>query len=199
MRLVDEGERVAFRGRFDIREGGEVVEAFAVDVVLPPDSPRGLPAVWEVGGRIPRVVDPHHVNAQDDSLCVLLPEAYWYTNPLGLTLPEYLEGPLRNHLAGQSMVLRGHDWPPGEWGHGSRGPLQFYEELFGVQGEDRLRPFLELLIGGGIDGRWLCPCGSERKLRKCHGKQVYLAQSRIPRALLQTIEVYLADTQRRAS
>ena len=107
--LYDEDPRLVLRGRYDIREQGEVIESFAVELEPAPDSPRGLRTVWEIGGRIPRVADPHHVNVIDGSLCVALPEAFWYDYPTGLSLAQFLDGPLRRHLAGQSLVLRGED------------------------------------------------------------------------------------------
>jgi hypothetical protein len=199
MWLDDERERVAFRGRFDICEGGAVIEAFAVDVVLAKDSPRGLPSVWEVGGRIPRVADPHHVNIADGSLCVVLPEAFWLEHPEGLTLAEYLEGPLRRHLAGQAMVLRGEEWPAGEWRHGADGKVQFYRELFGADDNSPLTGFFDLLGREKVKGHWICPCGSGEKLRDCHGEQVHRVRERLPAALLEPFRSRHRNVRRRTA
>ncbi len=180
---------MVFRGRLDIREDGEVIEAFAVDLVLADDSPRGLPSVWEVSGRIPRVVNPHHVNDADGSLCVVLPEAFWFQYPEGLTLAEYLEGPLRRHLSGQAVVLRGEPWPVGEWDHGAGGRIQFYRELFGVTEAAQLRGFFELIGAERVKGHWPCPCGSGKKLRQCHAEQVYGVRDRLPNGLLESFRL----------
>jgi hypothetical protein len=198
MRLYDEGDRVGLRGRFEIRENDELIEAFGIELVLPPDSALALPAVWEAGGRIPRVADPHHVNA-DGSLCVILPEAFWYRYPDGLSLSEYLNGPLRRHLSGQAMVLRGEKWPAGEWGHGFQGMFQFYEELFNARDGNQLLSFLNLVTRDCVKGHWMCPCGTGKKLRYCHGMEVYRVRERIPAALLEPIRLALKPNGKRAS
>ena len=197
MHLDDEGYRVVFRGRYEIRESSELLEAFAVDVVLPTDPPRGIPSVWEVGGRIPRIADPHHVNG-DGSLCVVLPEAFWYEYPEGLSLSEYLQGPLRHHLAGQAMLLRGEPWPAGEWGHGFEGMFQFYQELFGTRDSKQLQGFLDLVSRDRVKGHWICPCGSGKKLRHCHGEQVSEVRDRLPETLLVPVRLLLKSAKQRA-
>lgn len=197
MWLSDEDHRMIFRGRFDVREDGEVIEAFAVDVVLSGDSPRDLPSVWEVGERIARVADPHHVNVADGSLCVVLHEAFWFNHPEGLSLAEYLEGPLRRHLSGQAMVLRGMPWPVGEWEHGGHGRIQFYRELFGVSEVAQLRDFFELIGAERVKGHWTCPCGSGKKLRYCHAEQVYGVRDRLPPVLLEPFRAMYREKRRR--
>ena len=99
----------ALRGEFLVREGEAVVERYAIEVRLAAESERALPAIREVGGRIPRIPDRHV--SDDGTLCVVQPAAYWFAKPSGLPLAAYLEGPVRSHLAMQGMVERGEDWP----------------------------------------------------------------------------------------
>lgn len=170
MRFDDEGDRVVLRGRFEIRNDGQLLEAFALEVQLAPQSPRHLPTVWEVGGRIPRVRDPHHVNeGGDESLCVLLPDAYWFYYPNGLTLAEFLAGPLREHLAGQAAVLRGRPWPAGEWSHGTEGAIEFYREILGVTDNAVLFRLMASELSQRSKRRMRCQCGSGKLRRHCHG------------------------------
>lgn len=173
LRPVDEPHRVLLRGRFEIREAESVWEAFALDIELPRDERQGLPTVWEIGGRIPKVSDPHHVNSDTETLCVCLPEAYWYYHPEGLSLAEFLEGPLRTHLAGQALVLRGHPWPAGEWAHDTEGRLQFFQHVFGTPDRKSTLEFLRVTCHTGVKGHWPCPCGSGERLRDCHGEVVF--------------------------
>lgn len=171
MRLDDDGTRVLLRGRFEIREGAALLEAFALDVRLAPESARHPPAVWETGGRIPRVRDPHHVNVDaDGSLCVLLPDAYWFHHPEGLSLAEFLQGPLRDHLAGQAVVLQGRPWPSGEWAHFTEGAIDFYREVLAT-GDDRvLHDLLASELTQRSKRRMRCQCGSGKLRRHCHGE-----------------------------
>src|SRR6266576_3705898 len=64
------------RGEFLVRDGGHVVERFALEVRLQRQSERALPEVRELGGRIPRHED-RHVSG-DGTLCVVQPAAYWF-------------------------------------------------------------------------------------------------------------------------
>ena len=168
MRLDDEGEMVVLRGRFDIEHQGSVVESFALDVELSTVSPRDLPVVRETGGRIPRVLDPHHC-ASDGALCVLLPESYWFYFPAGLSLAEYLQGPLRDHLAGQALVLQGKPWPAGEWSHGLDGVWEFYEQILKVPDRHVVLRLLKAACDERIKGHHPCPCGYGSLMRRCHG------------------------------
>ena len=171
MTLNDEGDRVSFRGRFEVRDAaGTVIEAFAVEVELSPESPRAWPIVRETNGRIPRDMDTHHVIKDDGTLCVHLPDYMLLHHPTGMTLAEYLEGPLRDHLAGQGAVLRGHDWPSNDWRHGLEGVVQFYqEELDETDLESVFRLVLSETSSRHERRRMLCPCGSGKTRRRCHG------------------------------
>lgn len=170
MRLHDEGGRLVLTGGFEIREAGHLLEAFALDIELSQSSPRDLPSVWETGGRIPRVRDPHHVNeGGDETLCVVLPDAYWYHHPQGLTLAGFLAGPLRDHLAGQAVVLRGGSWPAGEWDHGTDGAIEFYREVLEVEDDAVLFDLMLSELSNRSKRRMRCPCGSGKLRRHCHG------------------------------
>lgn len=175
LRLRDEGGFVGLEGRFDIDHEGQVVEAFSVRIQIAIESPRHPPAVWETGGRIPRVPDPHHVNLRDDSLCVQLEEAYWFHYPQGLSLAEFLENPLRRHLAGQATVLRGGQWPD-EWSHGDSGRWEFYREVLETSDPDTLVRLMGRACRPLTKTYLPCPCGSGRKLRKCHGPTLHKLQ-----------------------
>lgn len=173
MGLEADGERVVLRGRFDVREGGAVLEKFALEVEISPVSARHPPAVWEIGERIPRVKDPHHVNVDgDNSLCVVLTDKYWYDHPEGLSLAEFFEGPLTYHLAGQAGVLQGRTWPAGEWKHGLDGVLQFYAEVLGTDKPWILRRLLASEHTRRSKRQMVCPCGSGKKRRHCHAERL---------------------------
>jgi len=178
--LVDQGDAALLQGTFDVREGDTVYASFEVEITPDVESPHGIPRVREVGGRIPRKMDPHHVNT-DGTLCVLLPDAYWFAHPNGLDLPQYLEGPLRSHLAGQEVVLRGKPWPAGEWSHGTVGIAEFYTDLLGSSNLRSVLPLLEWTTRARLPLLLECACRSGRLLRDCHGPVVAQLKERIPR------------------
>lgn len=179
LQLEDEGNRVLFRGPFPVRTDGAGTprDQFSIEVEVSPDSPKGMPVVREVANRVPRTQD-RHVN-DDGTLCVLLPHSYAYHCRDGLDLDEYLDGPLRAHLAGQLLAEIGEPWPLGEWNHGVLGVLDFYAEILGTRELGILRGLLELLARQELKGEHRCPCGSGRDLRRCHGSRVFFVRSRL--------------------
>ncbi len=168
----------ALRGEFLVREGDIVLERFAVEVRLQRESERALPEIREVGGRIPRNADQHV--SSDGTLCIVQPASFWFHYPEGLTLSEFLQGPLQSHLAGQVLVARGGVWPLGEWGHGAEGVAQSFSEILGAKAPGVLRALVAAVAGEWIGGHERCPCGSGRKFRKCHGPVVLKAKRNIP-------------------
>ena len=188
------GDIVTVRGVFEVREGEIVYDEYEIELELPAESNRTIPVVRETGGRIPRH-EVRHVNRNDGTLCVVLPEAYWNTYPNGLSLVEFLDGPLREYFAGQSLVELGEAWPAGEWAHGEIGVLEFYAELFGTNDWKSIIGLVQLLARREVKGHWDCPCASGKRLRQCHGPKVIYLRGRIPRALA----LRLLEKVRRAS
>src|SRR2546422_346813 len=74
--------RVVVQGQLPLFEGGIVHDRWHIELEPDPKSPRGLHIVRETSGRIPRV-DDRHVNS-NGTLCVALPDAYWFEHPDGM-------------------------------------------------------------------------------------------------------------------
>ena len=176
----DNGDVPLFRGTYQVRDGDIAHAEFEVEIGLAADSPKGPPFIREIGGTIPREADRYHVNPGDGTLCVVLPDEYWYRYPDGLTLVEFMNGPLRAHLAGQALVARGEPWPAGEWSHGARGALEFYAGILGIPDPSIVARFIEILAKGNVKGHWDCPCGSGKRLRNCHASLIFELRNRIP-------------------
>jgi hypothetical protein len=181
--FVDNGDAPLFRGTYQVRESNTVYAEFDIEIGLPEDSPKGPPFVREIGGKIPHEADRYHVNKEDGTLCVVLPDEYWYRYPGGLTLVEFMNQPLRAHLAGQALVARGEPWPTGEWSHGQDGALEFYARVLSITDVTIVARFIEVLAKDNVKGHWDCPCGSGKRLRKCHASLIYELHNRIPPAV----------------
>lgn len=163
---------------FAVAEADRVLDTYDLRIELPEDDERGLPAVREIGGRIPRLSD-RHVNPGDGSLCVALPEQYWLAHPKGLPLVEFMDGPLRAYLAAQSLFDKDGKWPVPEWGHGSSGIEEFYKEELGVPDLPTAVPWVRLLSQARVTDSCRCPCHSGKLVRKCHGAKLYQLRSKI--------------------
>lgn len=181
---IPTGDEILLRGFYEVR-GTAAHAEFELEIRPCSDSETGMPAVREIGGRIPRDMDLHHVNG-DGTLCVMLPEEYWFTYPGGLSLADFLAGPLRRHLAAQEYVLGTGKWPGEEWAHGDAGVLEFYRGLFETDDERVLRGLLEWALRDKLPTLMHCHCGSRRELRHCHGPLLQKLRERLPKDLLRT-------------
>lgn len=172
---------VEIRGTFPVLgTNGEVLDEYRVVIALTAAYPRALPVVRETGGRIPWTLD-RHVLSGSGTCCVVLPDARWEEFPEGAPFRDYLAGPLRNYFLGQGIVERGGKWPFGEWGHGNKGPLEYYGQLFGTQDPAAIRRFLELIGWPNEHTRPRCACGSGKRLSKCCLAKVTDLRSKLSR------------------
>lgn len=195
----DDGARVVLRGWYPLCEGSRVWDRYQVEIVLSKESSRDLPAVYEVGNRIPRDLDRHMEG--DGKACIVLPDAFWYDYPNGMSLREFLDGPVRHYFVSQSLIEQGYTnvWDRGEWAHGIAGTLQFYQEVTGSDDPAVIFEYLKLMARDEIKGHWPCPCGSGRKLRTCHKALIYDLRSRIPRKVaVRSLQNFVAAAKRAA-
>lgn len=164
------GQDPEVRGTFEVRgEAGSVLDTFLVRIQIPPDYPRSLPVVWEVGGRIP-CLQGRHIES-DGKACVLLPDERWRTFPIGASFSEYLRGPLHSFFLSQVAFELTGEWPFGEWGHGGHGIVQFYQEMLGTNDPITIALFLESLSKGRFEPLRSCFCGSGNRLAACCKKK----------------------------
>ncbi|MFN0217361.1 MAG: hypothetical protein ACKVP4_00960 [Hyphomicrobium sp.] len=166
---LDEDDH-SVQGTYDLFHDRTWLDSYLIRVDLPDAYPRGLPAVYEIGGRIPRT-DAYHVNA-DGSLCLGVPEELWIKHVGRFEIDVILDGPLRTFLLGATDKLKGRDWPYGERAHGPQGLCQFYAPVIGSSDPLHVLDLIQMLSAKRIKGHWPCPCGSNLQLRKCHGEPI---------------------------
>ena len=178
MHVLIEDDVVRVRGTFPVRHDAEVLDRFSVDIEIPADYPDRLPIVRETRGRIPWIADRHVYT--NGTACVLLPEDRWWSFPPDRSFLEYLTTPLHNYFLGQCVVEAGGAWPFSEHRHGLNGVIDFYKERFGTDDAKVVVRLLELVVSGRFKGHWPCPCGSGKKLRKCHLPGLLDVANRMP-------------------
>jgi len=174
---VRDGDETWLVGSLPIEWQGELLDSFSVEIKISSLDDNKLPLVRETGGRIPRTVD-RHVNF-DGSACVTLPEDYFLKYPGPFKLLEFLQGPVRDYFMGQALVSRGEPWPHSEWPHYTEGRLQFFRELLGTDDPVKVKCYLLEIERPMIRGHLPCPCGSGKKLRKCHQSQLAVLRGKI--------------------
>jgi hypothetical protein len=173
------GERVLVRGTFPIIHEGEELDRYALEIILPADYPDRLPLVLEVGGRVPRDAD-HHVNGETGEACLFVPDERWRICPPGMSLLEFLNGPVKNFFVGQSLFRLTGEWPFGQRPHGAAGIREYYSELLGTDDSTVILAYLECLSRTVLKGHVPCPCGARRRLRNCHRAEIEALRAKIP-------------------
>lgn len=181
LKKVEEGLLIKFVGVFPLFEEGRVYDRYHIEVELSSKSPTALPIIREVGGRIPLLSD-RHINPTDGTACIVLPDAYWFQNPLGMNLIDFLKGPVRKFFASQSLIDLGESnpWSDGEWRHGEYGIKDFYSGILNTGDLEVIYQYLRVLKAKAIKGHWPCPCGSGKKIKECHWTFIEELRLKIP-------------------
>lgn len=161
-------------------ETGIEIDRYDIEVQLPDDYPKSVPFVRETGGRLPRIAD-RHFNPSDGTACLFLPEERLKYYPKSATIVDFIRGPVYQFFLGQTFrTLEGNPLF-GEWDHGEKGRLQYYEELLGTSNSRVILKFLRYLSAKRLKAHWPCYCGSGKKLRECHANKVLELQEKITR------------------
>lgn len=182
LRLTKLDDWFLVEGLFPVLHEGVEVDRFKVRVAISPTFPRDPPMVFEIGGRVPQVLD-RHVIPSSGLCCLFYRDEFLLRHPEGMPFIEFLEGPVRDYFIGQISVENGKGWPFGERAHGPAGGVEFYEELFGVKGKEIVLGFLFCVSLAEVRGHHPCPCGAGRRLRQCHMKRVLELRSLLPRTM----------------
>ncbi len=193
LHFVRHGRGVFVTGYYPLFESNRVWDRYQVKLQVSPDSLRGIPALYEIGNRIPRKPDRHM--EPDGKACIVLPDAYWYEHPQGMNMLDFLNGPVRNFFVNQSLIELGQPnvWEKGEWGHGAKGIVEFYATILGTNEPKTILAYLGILKRDTVRGHWPCPCGSKRRLRNCHNGLINELRAQIPRQVAADSENRLAE------
>ena len=181
LHFVHRGKGIFVIGYYPLFESDQVWDRYQIELQVPQDLPRGIPALYEIGNRIPRKSDRHM--EPDGKACIVLPDDYWYKHPRGMNMLDFLNGPVRNFFVNQSLIDLGQPniWENGEWRHGVEGIVEFYATILGTSEPKTILTYLGILKRDTVRGHWPCPCGSKRRLRNCHGELINDLKIRIPK------------------
>jgi len=181
--VINPGERAGFHGE-------RIQDSYEIKIRFETSEYSDLPQVYETAGRIDRIAqerkkkrtDLHIQPSGAACLCLKMQENEYLPN--GFNLPDYFCKLVIPFFYGQSYFEKHGKWPWGEYSHGELGYLEGYGEI----GEDvtieSVLDCIELLkkcgrkwafyesqlrkVGGLNVHRYLCFCGSGKKIRKCH-------------------------------
>lgn len=160
----------------------EVIEdAYDVRIEAPDTFPKRMALSWETGGRIP----PDYHKLTNGALCLGSRVGLGLQMAGSPSLLRYVERCVIPYLYGYSYSVR-HGAPPfGELAHGELGSLQ---DLAGLLAVDDLGTAFHYCTLASVKrrraNRQPCPCGSGRRLGRCHSRRVNALRKRVGRAVL---------------
>jgi hypothetical protein len=171
---IDDSGRVFLEGKVAYDLECRVPTAVDVKIEFPSDYPFSEPRAYDSEDHFPHIADRHFY--KDGRCCMWIPpKSEW-----SATDPEALLKFLDQVVLFFHRQLIADAWPPhipflwpgGEWGHGVSGYLELLAEK--MVGEENSNPtLLPLILGIRSVGRNdKCPCGSNRKYKKCHLQRV---------------------------
>ena len=142
-----------------------IKDKYYIEIILDNKYPQSLPIIKEIGGRIP---SDFHKNG-NDVLCLEVEskmKSYLIKNP---NILSFVNKFLIEYLYAYSFKEMYGKLPYGERKHGVLGVIDYYRETFNIFDIKNIIEFLKILSKVNYRGHCICPCGSGKKLRDCHG------------------------------
>jgi hypothetical protein len=154
--------------RFHVTYEGTTVETeYEMKILIPDSYPDKVPIAFETGGKVP--ADFHKMD--DGSLCLGAPLEVRMKFAQHRCLLGFIKEQIVPYLFSHACWEKSGKMPFGER-HGAAGILESYKELFNVDDDLAALNLLRILADDNYRGHTLCPCGSELKLRQCHGEDL---------------------------
>lgn len=177
----------------------EVIEdGYEVRIEAPKTFPERMALAWETGGRIPS--DYHKLT--NGALCLGSRVRLRLQMGGSPSLLRFVERCVIPYLYGYSYSVKYGAPPFGELAHGEFGSLQDLAGLLGVEDLDVAFRYCTLAATKRRRAnKQPCPCGSRRRLGRCHSRRVNALRKRLGRVVLaseiRTIVLGLRDQSRR--
>lgn len=155
---------------------------FSVDLRIPDDYPEGIPRLICRPEEIPWEEDRHVVTAGVACLCVS--SEYRLHWPRGSDLTDFMECFVVPYFVRQAYYQAHGEWPSGqERRHGAAGIIESFSDTLAVLGSPNVATIERFLImlasHGHPKGSDPCPCGSGKRIRKCHRRLVWALRNNV--------------------
>lgn len=156
----------------------EIADEYEIEMDVPDSFPAHLPSVKETRGRIP--VDFHKL--QGGALCLGSPTRLLLIARESGTLTRFVDRCVVPYLYGYSCFEKSGTMPFGELEHGAIGIRDDFATLFGVEDTRAGAEFVRLTsMRRRQANKQPCPCGSLRRLGRCHNRNVNNLRNRLGR------------------
>ncbi|MBC8390431.1 MAG: hypothetical protein H8E13_20585 [Actinobacteria bacterium] len=165
--LRKKGEGYILSGTVFI-ENGDIKDQYEIEISIPNDYPKKIPTVKEIGAKIPKGF--HHYS--NETLCFETPFRVHQIFRQCETLLNFVDNLVVYYLFSYSYYAKHGKLPFGEHLHGAEGILEDYKKEFGVSEDSVAIRLLKILVEDNYRGHHICPCGSGKNIRDCHGQNI---------------------------
>ena len=148
-------------------EDNGILGKYDIEIILSKDYPNKIPLVRESKGEIPKSY--HH---NDEYLCLEIPFRVWEIFRQDETLLNFVDNLVIPYLAIFANIKE-KKYLSREHPHGAKGVLDDYKKRFNVNDDLITFKLLRILAEGNYRGHVLCPCGSKKKFKQCHGMCIF--------------------------
>jgi hypothetical protein len=146
-----------------------IEDEYSIELSVPSRFPAAPPRVRETGGRI----RPTYHKFADDELCLGSPTRVRMLCLGQPSVVHFVDRVVVPYLYNHSCHAADGSMPLGELKHGDPGLLQDFAAIFGVAETVDVRSFVRLAgLRKRLANKHPCPCGSGRRLGRCHNKRV---------------------------
>jgi SEC-C motif-containing protein len=192
LRIVPAGSGLVLAGTLEVNAQvlgkAAIRDRYQIELRIPPNFSRKVPLVFETGGRIPR---SYH-QLQDGSLCLGSETRLRLLLTEGLSLVGFVERCVVPYLYRYSYLKTYGEAPFGDLAHGADGIREDLRLLFGVDRDSAVLPFVCLVaMRKRQANKRACPCGSGRRLGRCHNRPVNRLRDRLGRYWFRIVEQQL--------
>jgi hypothetical protein len=153
-------------------------DEYQIELSIPDGFPGRIPSARETGGRIP----PSFHKLHEGDLCLGSPTRLRLILTESPSILRFVERCVIPYLYGHSYFERHSVLPFGELKHGEEGIREDLASLFGTDRGENIREFVRLTaMRRRQANKQSCPCGSQRRLGRCHHRRVNTLRRRLGR------------------
>jgi hypothetical protein len=166
--------------RAEGRTTESIEDSYELRIEVPDDFPEHMALAWETGGRIPAT---YH-KLDNGALCLGSRVRLRLQMDGSRSVLRFVERCVIPYLYGYSHFLKTGKMPFGELDHGEIGSLQDLASLIGME----MGPAIPYCVLATMKlrraNKQRCPCGSGRRLGRCHNRKVNMLRDRVGRLVL---------------
>ncbi len=149
--------------------GFTVNHVYSIELLIPLDSDN-LPSVYDIGNEIDSKYQHYYA---DRKLCLETDTTIRLRFSDGIDLIEWMDEFVEPYFFSYEYYQRFGVFPFGERPHGLEGIIDTYKEQFHENDPVIVLQLMKYIVTNQYRGHQLCPCGSKKRLRDCHGDVLF--------------------------